>query len=61
MNLVEPYSLLVHGLNPQLRQLVGTMAISGDLEEVIEIVKKMTVYGKDKGSSSQGKSENKQK
>ena len=31
------------------------------MEEVIEIVKKATVYGEDKGGSSHGKPENKQK
>ena len=45
MNLAKAYSLFMHGLNPQLRQLAGTMVISGDLEEVIEIVKKVMVYG----------------
>ena len=37
------------------------MVISRDLEEVIEIMQKMTVYGEDKDSSSQEKNENKQK
>ena len=40
MNSAEAYSLFMHGLNPQLRQLAGTMVTSGNLEEVIEIVKK---------------------
>ena len=35
-------------------QLAGTMVTSGNLEEVIEIVKKATVYGEEKGGSSQG-------
>ena len=61
MNSGEAYSLFVHGFNPQLRQLTGTMVTSGNLEEVIEIVTKATVYGKEKGGSSQGKIENKQK
>ena len=61
MNLVEAYSLFMQGLNPQLRQLAGTMVTSGNIEEVIEIVKKATVYGKEKGGSSQVKTENKQK
>ena len=37
------------------------MVILGNLEEVIELVKKVTVYGKDKGGSSELKTENKQK
>ena len=61
MNSVEAYSLFMHGLNPQLRQLAGTMVTSGNLEEVIAIVKKATVYGEEKDGSSQGKTENKQK
>ena len=52
--------MFMHGLNSQLHQLAGTMVTSGNLEEVIEIVKKATVYGEDKGGSSQGKPENKQ-
>ena len=61
MNSAEVYSLFMHGFNPQLHQLARTMVASGDLEEVIKIVKKAMVYGKDKGRSSQGKTENKQK
>ena len=41
----------MHGLNPQLCQLAGTMVTSGNLEEVIEIVKKAIVYGEEKGGS----------
>ena len=37
------------------------MVTSGNLEEVIELVKKVMVYGEDKGGSSQTKTENKQK
>ena len=37
------------------------MVILGDLEEVIEVMKKVTVYGKERSNSSQVKSENKQK
>ena len=37
------------------------MVTLGNLEEVIEIVKKVTVYGEEKGGSSQGKTKNKQK
>ena len=55
MNLAEAYNLFMHGLNPQLCQLVGTMVISGNLEEVIEIVKKATVYGEEKSGSPQTK------
>ena len=58
MNSAEAYNLFMHGLNPQLHQLAGTMFTSGNLEEVIEIVKKATVYGEEKGGSSQGKIEN---
>ena len=61
MNSVEAYSLFMHGLDPQLCQLAGTLATSGDLDEVIEVVKKATVYGEDKKTSSQSKGENKQK
>ena len=61
MNSADAYSLFMHGLNPQLRQLARTMVTSGNLEEVIELVKKATIYGKDKGGSSQVKTENKQK
>ena len=53
--------LFMHGLNPELCQLARTMVTLGNLEEVIEIVKKAMVYGKDKGGSSQVKTENKQK
>ena len=49
------------GLHPQLRQFVGTLITSGNLDEVIEVVKKATMYGEDKGSNSQTKTENKQK
>ena len=61
MNSAEAYSLFIHGLNPQLPQLAGTMVTSGNLEEVIEIVEKATVYGEEKGGSSQIKTGNKQK
>ena len=37
------------------------MVTSGNLEEVIELVKKAIVYGEDKGGSSQLKTKNKQK
>ena len=55
MSLAEDYNLFMHGLNPQLCQLAGTMVILGDLEEVIEIIKKATVKGEDKDGSSQTK------
>ena len=61
MNSVEASSLFMHGLNPQLRQLAGTMVTSRNLEGIIELVKKVTVYGKDEGGSSQTKTKNKQK
>ena len=44
--------MFMHGLDPQLRQLAGTLVTSGDLDEVIEVVKKATVYGEDKKTSS---------
>ena len=37
------------------------MITSGNLEKVIEIVKKATVYGEEKGGSPQIKTENKKK
>ena len=61
MNSVKAYSLFTHGLNLQLHQLAGTMVTSENKEEVDEIMKKAMVYGKGKGGSSQGKTENKQK
>ena len=39
----EVYCLFVHGLNPQLRQILGTLVSSGDVEEVVEVVTKVTV------------------
>ena len=53
--------MFMHGLNPQLCQLAGTMIASRNLEEVIEIVKKAIVYGEEKGGAPQIKTENKQK
>ena len=61
INSAEAYNLFMHGLNPQLRQLVGTMVTLGNLEEVIEMVKKAMVCSEEKGASSQTKTENKQK
>ena len=61
MNLAEAYSLSLHGLNPQLHQIAGTMVTSRSLEEVIELVKKATMYGEEKSGSPQAKTENKQK
>ena len=61
MNSAEACNLFMHGLNPQLHQLVGTIVTLGNLEEVIEIMKKAMVYGKDKGRSPQVKTEKKQK
>ena len=40
--------MFMHGLNPQLHQLARTILTSGNLEEVIELVKKAMVYGEDK-------------
>ena len=37
------------------------MVTSGDLNEVIEVLKKVTIYGEDKKTSFQSKGENKQK
>ena len=51
----------MHGLDPQLCQLAGTIVTLGNLEEVIEIVKNAAVHGEEKGGSSQQKTENKQK
>ena len=61
MNSAEAYSLFMHRLNPQLHQLVGIMVTPRNLEEVIELVKKATVYGEYKGGLSQMKTEKKQK
>ena len=36
MSLAEDYNLFMHGLNPQVCKLAGTMVTSGALEEVIE-------------------------
>ena len=52
MNLVDAYSLFMYGLNSQLHQLAGTMVTSGNLEEVIDIMKKAMVYGEGKGGPS---------
>ena len=49
--------MFMRGLNFQLRQLAGTMVTSGNLQEVIELVKKVAVYGKDKGGCSPVKTE----
>ena len=48
MNSSEAYNLFMDRLNPQLHQLARTMVTSRNLEEVIEIVKKATVYGEKK-------------
>ena len=61
MNLVEGCNLFMHELNLQLCQLARTMVMSGNLEEVIEIVKKAIFHGEDKHGSSQAKTKNKQK
>ena len=61
MNSAEAYNLFMHGLNPQLRQLPGTMVTLGNLEEVIKTMKKATMYDEEKGGSPQIKTENKQK
>ena len=61
MNSAKAYSLFMHGLNPQLHRFAGTIIPLGNLEEVIELVKKVIVYSEDKGGSSQTKIENKQK
>ena len=44
-----------------MHQLAGALVTFGDLDEVIEVVKKATVYGEDNKTSSQSKGENKQK
>ena len=61
MNSAEAYSLFMHSLDPQLRQLAGTLVTSGDLDEIIEIVKKAAVYREDQKTNSQSKGENKRK
>ena len=60
MKSADAYSLFLHGLNPQLCRLVGTLVTSRELDAVITVVKKATVYGEDKGSSYKSKIENKQ-
>ena len=59
MNSAETYNLFMHGLDPQLHQLARTLVTFGDLDEVIEVVKKITVYKEDKKTNSQSKGENK--
>ena len=61
MNSAQAYSIFMHGLAPQLYQRPGTLVISRDLDEVVEVVEKATVYGEDKKMNSQSKGENKQK
>ena len=57
MNSAKACSLFMDGMNLELHQLVGTLITSGNLDEVIEVVKKATMYGEDKGFSSQTKTE----
>ena len=49
----------MHGLNLQLCQLIGTLVTLGNLDEVIEVVKKATVNREANRTSSQGKNEKK--
>ena len=50
MNSAETYSLFMHGLNPERRQCADILVSSRDLDEVIEVVKKVAVYIEDKSS-----------
>ena len=43
--------LVMHGLNQQLHQLAGTLVDSGDLDQVIEVVKQVMVYGEEKSGA----------
>ena len=61
MNLAKAYNLFMHNLNSQLCQLASALVTIGDLDELIKVVKKATMYGEGKGSSPQSKIENKQK
>ena len=45
MNIAEAFSLFMKGLQPQLKQLVGSLIPTDDLEGAIELVKKATKYG----------------
>ena len=45
MNIAEAFSLFMKGLQPQLKQLVGSLIRTDDLEGAIELVKKATKYG----------------
>ena len=44
MNTAEAFSMFMHGLQPQLKQFVGTMVATDDLDAAIELVKKATKY-----------------
>lgn len=48
MNLVEAYNLFMHSLNSQLRQLARTIVSSGNLEDVMKVVKRATIFGEEK-------------
>ena len=61
MNLVEAYNLFMLGLNPQLHQLAVMLVDYGDLNQVIEVGKRVMVYGEDKNSASSNKNENQNK
>ena len=45
MNMDEAYHLFITGLQPHLRQLVGTFVPKNDLEAAIDMAQRSTVYG----------------
>ena len=61
VNSIEAYNLFMHGLNPQLCQLVSTLVDFGNLDQVIEVVKRAIVYGKDKRVAGTNRNENQNK
>ena len=45
MNMDEAYHLFITGLQPHLRQLVGTLVPKNDLEAAIDMAQRSTAYG----------------
>ena len=45
MNTLEAYNLFVSGLQPQLRQMVGTLVAKDDLEAAIDMAQRSQAYG----------------
>ena len=45
MNMDEAYHLFITGLQPHLRQLVGTLVPKNDLEVAIDMAQRSTTYG----------------